>query len=328
MHDDRYPEELYQRSLAYYSAHQPITWPQAQEAVQKLEAREQQQYAAAQACEHYDRESESLTEDQQFDAAVNYQRSHPYASFEESAELHGMGLVDVPARLNASGLVDDSPPQHYARAKTRRGTLDAEALRQLTTDLECTEAEAERYWAECMRLVREGKSWDTAQARAMALAFGSSSSERQAGITEMDSHPTAPTTTRGQTSELDSGFIRRGNTAAFKDGDRAPRRPQGIPAPEPGGLTPQGYQREPEDLSERDLDQILAHMRQHNCSYEQAKGHFADAKRKKLAKALGVRGPRQGPPEGAPIGHPLQQQFARNLRPCADGGWIEDAPCA
>jgi hypothetical protein len=117
--------------------------------------------------------AETLTEDQQYDATIDYMCRNPFVSYEESEELHGIRCVDEIPILDVGGMVvGRSTLEHYAKPLQR--DLTPEALHHLMMELGCSAEEAEAYWHKCMKLVRSGrvKSWENAEIQATA-AVGS-----------------------------------------------------------------------------------------------------------------------------------------------------------
>jgi hypothetical protein len=366
MAEEKFPTQFYERCLSYYRSHQPCTWPQAQAAVQNYEAREQHQYAAEAEVEHYARALPAASPDERFEDALEYQRRNPHLSFEQAAAALGEAttFVDVPVALDASGLAVDRPTRYdYARQPPKGKFAEAE-LMAVATELDCTMDEAAKFLDHYLGLIREGKPHDTSWAESTAAVFGPPGHQHKPPkSTEMDSHPAAPKHNRvaGQATSAsgEPGFFApstdpwgtshatsapTGETSmpAFKASSRTgrSRAAQAIPQPAGPGLSPAGYSRQQhEEMTEQRLQEVLGHMREKRCSFEEAQ-HYIDQQLKlRMAKKLGAAIGKKPLPADAPVGPPRQDhasgygavyyerggaKLTKTVRPCPDGGWIEE----
>jgi hypothetical protein len=88
-----------------------------------------------------------------------------------------------------------------------------------------------------------------------------------------------------------------------------------MPGLEPGvpGKPAASYERQQDDFSEADLEQLLKYVRK-GYTYEEAKSLTMEGKRKEMARALGNAGTPDKVPPGSPAGPPPEQRVQHHAR--------------
>jgi hypothetical protein len=336
MSEEKFPQAFYDRCVELYSRHRgKLSWHQAQQLAQQEEHQEAHAYASTQAREDYARELPTATADERFAATLDYQRHNPHLSFQEAQEALGEGetFVDVPLALDSSGLATDRPARRDYMRQPRQGKFAQAELQAVAAELDCTLDEAEKFLDHYLGLIRSGKQHDSAWAESMSHVFAPARQHKPPPAAgPMDSHPSEPRHQRvaGQSagsSGQEGFFVPSANawsqehatvappreipmrTSGPGAGARGTRAAQSIPPPAGPGLSPLGYSRRGEpELDERALEQILTHMRDKGVGFEEARMHYEEQEKKKLARSLGNPVGKRKLPAGAPVGHPPPQQ--------------------
>jgi hypothetical protein len=243
----------------YYSRNQPCSWSQAQAAV---DASHEPAKGVPGPSQYY---MSTLDEDERMGAVFQYAKQAG-VDVADAATTLGYSLDNRPVTLDASGLAYTPQSEHYAR---QRGVSHDHVEAMLAAA--ANDGFSEQELAHMRRLIEVGHDAVSAYVSALETRpAGQRDRKPRPPMNPMESQPTAPESHTGGSGHLDADFVadlgttalssgpsqtgpyhvkhippRSGAAApqhAFKHGD-GHRKSQGIPQPEPGGLSPQGYER-------------------------------------------------------------------------------------
>jgi hypothetical protein len=249
--------DRFQEYILYFKAHPHTDWRECQRQVDEAYERQAHDGAAVKERQHYERAAPGMNEDEAYNAAIDYMRRHPYTSYEEAEELHGIRCMNEIPKLDAGGLIFDpnQPVRHDYARQPPQGRFSPAELEATAVELECSLEDAERFLTRYFGLIRDGHPHDSAWAHAIGHVFGLERTPRPVTPSGMESTPNAPVTHRGSSftkhlgtwsaasSSNDFGPVAQIAAPAFKPSSGTTRKPQAIPRPEPG-LSPKGYARQ------------------------------------------------------------------------------------